>query len=116
MILTNVAPGSSPRNITVFHTSPSSVAVYWDAPLPEYHNGIINSYQLILVEEYSGRSWTLTSTARSYQLNYLQEYHQYTLTVAAETVSLGPHSPPLRFRTLPASKSTLPHVSMQGIY
>ena len=86
------------------HKSPTSVTATWDDPIPGDHNGLIVSYQLILSEETGMRNWTLRSTAMKYDFEFLQEYYRYSLTVAAETVSLGPQSRSLIFTTLSDSK------------
>ncbi len=62
-------------------------------------------YHLFLLEEEAGmRNWTLKTTAMQYTLNFLEEYYQYSITIAAETVSVGPYSVPLQFTTLPDRK------------
>ena len=89
------------------HKSPSSVTAYWEAPSVEDQNGIITEYHLFLSDEETGNSnWTLRTTATQYDIDFLEEYYQYSFTVAAETVLLGPQSSPLLFTTLPDSKLT----------
>jgi len=98
------APSNFPRNVTVTLRSPNSVVIDWDAPRSKDHNGLIMFYKLFLQEQHGGRNRTVRTTAMQYEFNFLEEYYEYAVTVAAETVALGPPSHPLHFTTLPDSE------------
>ena len=77
----------------------------WAYPAAVDHNGIIRRFHLVLVELRSGVVWERDTTATTFLFDFLEEDFDYLLSVAAETVALGPPSPALNFTTLPDSES-----------
>ena len=81
--------------------SPTSVTAQWNPPHLEDQNGLIRMYQLFLADKNAGNmNWELSTTNVSIRIDFLQEYNRYSLSVAAETVALGPQSTSLIFITL----------------
>ena len=77
----------------------------WAYPAAEDHNGIIRRFHLVLTELQSGVVWERDTTATTFLFDFLEEHFDYSLSVAAETVALGPLSPILNFTTSPDSES-----------
>ena len=89
-------PSSSPGNLTVVSTGPNSLSVSWEEP-PEINiNGILTNYSIeyhIATEsnqstfQYS----TVSSLDRTTLLNNLNNFTNYSVSVAANTVvGMGP--------------------------
>ena len=72
----------------------------WNAPDPSEHNGIIRFYEVFIIEEETGRNFTLTSTNTQIVATDLHPFYTYNVTVAAVTISPGPYSQHLVFKTL----------------
>ena len=80
-------------NVTVTHSSPTSVLVTWEAPSIEDRNGIIDEYRIELVEVETGRMWSQTAIGVThFLLDFLEESYDYRVRVAAMTTSIGPYS------------------------
>lgn len=102
-----VEPGPFSDNVTVrdaptgFPTMPvltavdsTSILIDWDAPPLEEQNGIIRQYIVnVMVSETAEKlQFNVTSSNTSLVLNHLHPYYNYSITVAAVTVSDGPFS------------------------
>ena len=74
----------------------------WQNPPPEDQNGIIRLYFINITEEETERQFQLTSPAPHILVGFLHPFYKYVCTVAASTVDIGPHSPPLTVTTLEA--------------
>lgn len=98
------APASSPVNITVTNVSPTSVSVSWAPPPTEDHNGIIRRFRLQLFEAQRERLQTRSTLATNFLFDSLEENYDYSLTVAADTVDVGPYSEATNFTTPSDSK------------
>jgi len=96
-------PSGPPRNLRASVTSSSSVLLTWDVPLPEYQNGIITNYTVLVTPVNPQRAaYQLNSTNTSTQLlvSSLEEFSSYTFVVAARTrVGVGPFSTSITIRT-----------------
>lgn len=100
--LSYAAPVSSPQNVSVDVISSVSISVTWQPPLEEDQNGIITSYTVRLYDTVSGQT-TLYQTdgVRSqFFISTLHPYYEYDVSVAAETVEIGPFSAIQRVQTL----------------
>ena len=102
----SLAPASSPTNVMVTHNSPTSVSVSWDPPPIQDWNGIIDEYSVELVEETTRTRWhrTAINNATQFLFDFLEESYNYSVRVAAVTVSAGPYSQFHPFITQPDSK------------
>ena len=88
-------PSGSPRNVLVTAMSSTSILVTWDSPLESEQNGVIISYTVAYVNlNRSGdQQISLSTTQRQLSITGLQEYEEYSFTVAATTtVGQGPFS------------------------
>ena len=64
----------------------------WDPPLPDQQNGIIQSYSIVVFENYSN---TTFDSYHDYPnqtiiINNLHPYYIYQVSVAANTIGQGP--------------------------
>ena len=66
----------------------------WEPPLPNTHNGVIGSYTVTVVE--TGSNLVVQTlqdiTSTSITLTGLHPAYDYSMSVAASTVALGPFS------------------------
>ena len=86
------APSGPPENLTVVFVTSNSMQLSWDAPLPAQQNGVIQSYSIVVFENYSN---TTLSVYHGYPnqtifMDNLHPYYFYQISVAANTVGQGP--------------------------
>ena len=91
------APSQSPVAVTVTVTSSTTARVTWSPPPLEAWNGIIRQYEIYLEDDSS--NFTFSSTSESYNLTGLLPASQYSVSVAAYTVEIGPKSDSTDFIT-----------------
>ena len=72
----------------------TSVYLSWSPPEKDQHNGNIRHYNIRIVEVHNGREFQLNSADISTICTGLHPNYIYSLTVAAVTVEIGPHSDP----------------------
>ena len=73
--------------------SSTSIQLSWSPPLSHQQNGLIQSYTILVYEQQTN---TTIEKHQNFQqntivLNNLQPNYDYTLSVAAHTVALGPY-------------------------
>jgi receptor-type tyrosine-protein phosphatase Q len=88
------APTSPPLNISVTVVSSVAISVTWDPPLVHNQNGIIISYIIQLYDIVTGQTTLYEREGHHSQLviDTLHPYYVYAVSMAAETVDLGPFS------------------------
>ena len=88
------APSSPPQNLVSDQVTATFVELSWEPPLPNTHNGVIDSYTVMVVEiATSLRVQTHQNvTSTSITLTSLHPAYDYSMSVAALTVELGPFS------------------------
>jgi len=92
-------------DVQVSGVTSTGFTVTWSGPLAEDHNGVIQHYLVLLTEENTGRQIMFYSTTTSQIIeSQVQPYNNYTVLVAAVTVSLGPFSSPITITTLEDGK------------
>ena len=67
----------------------------WDPPHREIVNGIIQRYTIIIIEHETASNTTIVTINTSLNLTSLHPYYVYGITVAAETIAIGPFSSPI---------------------
>ena len=105
------APSSSPEKVTSGTVTSTSIILSWQPPPLESQNGIIRSYEIILVELETGTTFLYNTTETTITISSLHPYYVYEYRVAAVTVATGPFSDPLSVQTLPAGKTRLCYIS-----
>ena len=87
------APSGPPQSISVSVVSSTSLQLSWSPPLSVHQNGLIQSYTILVFEQQTNT--TIEKHQNFLQttiiLNNLQPNYDYTLSVAAHTVALGPY-------------------------
>lgn len=73
----------------------TALQLTWLIPLTEDRNGVIRRYSVSLTEKERGIQLQQVTTATTLVLTSLHPHYTYNLTVAAETVALGPYSEPV---------------------
>lgn len=61
---------------------------------------MIRFYRVFITEDVTGRNFTVTSTTNEIVATDLHPFYTYSISVAAVTVSPGPYSQQMSFRTL----------------
>ena len=74
----------------------------WAAPLVEDQNGIITLYYIRIFSTVTNETTLYLREAHHSQhvIESLHPYYEYAVSIAAETVDIGPFSTPQRFLTL----------------
>ena len=62
----------------------------WDPPPPEHQNGLIELYHIAITEADTNKQLLHTSTDETTLIGLLHPYYTYKISVAAETVEIGP--------------------------
>ena len=85
----------------------------WEPPLPENRNGIITSYTIQLHEIVTGQTFLIQREANHTELliDSLHPYYEYNVSIAAETVAVGPFSESQTVRTLEDSEFDSANIS-----
>ena len=99
------APDGAPENVTGSATSSTSIKITWDPPERNLQNGYIVQYRVTVTETETGTvsKWNVTDT--SLTVTSLHPYYVYTVSVAAETVGIGPYSDGVNVTTDEDSKT-----------
>lgn len=94
IIITSTEPTAAPQNISFASRNASSITLSWNPPPFEHQNGLIRSYAIIVTHLNSGSQWQITtnSSITNYTVGGLQPFMNYTFSLAAETIDLGPYS------------------------
>ena len=106
-----LAPVDAPQNIVIHVVSSIAISVTWEPPLPDDHNGIITSYTIQLYERVTGQISLIQREANHTELliDSLHPYYEYNVSIAAETVAVGPFSESQTVRTLEDSEFDSTH-------
>ena len=107
LFLSISAPSSPPEKVTSGGITSTSVILVWQAPPLDSQNGMIRSYEIVLVEAETGTTLSYNTTETTITISSLHPYYVYECTVAAVTDATGPFSDPLSIQTLPDGKEKL---------
>ena len=70
----------------------SALQLTWEPPAPEQRNGIIRGYLINATAWESGEYYEWMSDTMSLVISSLHPHYHYNLSVAANTIGLGPFS------------------------
>ena len=103
------APISSPQNVSVDVISSEAISVTWEPPLDDDQNGMIMSYAIRLYGIVADQTTLYQREGHHSQfvIDTLHPYYEYDVSVAAETVDVGPFSVIQRVQTLEDCKLTI---------
>ena len=94
-----LAPSTPPVNVMAVLVNSSGFTLVWDAPPAVDHNGVIRYYAIHITEINTGLQHTLNSTLTQTAVYFLNPYFNYTYTVSAVTIEIGPYSNATNVRT-----------------
>lgn len=86
------APTAPPDSVMHLVVTPTSVTLTWIPPPSNETNGVIRQYVLFVIEEDTGRNFTLTSTVTELIVGNLHPFYTYHFAVSAFTVAAGPYT------------------------
>lgn len=69
-----------------------TLSLSWSPPLPEYRNGIIQAYIVMLTELDTKEILEIMATTTSAVVSFLHPFYTYSYTVSAVTTGPGPSS------------------------
>lgn len=90
--LTITAPSIPPSSFEAVVLSATSIFFAWEPPPPEYHNGIIRQYIVILDSQDLSMKIRSYTSETSITVSNLHPYTVYFCTVAAVTIVTGVES------------------------
>ena len=86
-------PNRAPQNLTNNTVSSTFVQLSWSPPPLEYQNGVIRRYNIIITNADTSQRVRETSTDQTSITVYsLHPHYNYTCSVAAYTVGVGPYT------------------------
>ena len=96
------APSDPPLDVRALNVQSGFIELAWSPPPTDTHNGEIVYYIISYDELQTGQNTTVTSfnTVNIVTLGNLHPFYNYTITVAAYTIAIGPSSTPLHIQTL----------------
>jgi len=86
------APTAPPEDLVAVPLDPRTLYITWKPPAEEDRNGIIRRFVINVTELDTGTSLELESVNTGITVQDLHPFYRYSLTVAAESVALGPAS------------------------
>ena len=89
----SAAPTAPPEDLLATALDSRTLHISWQPPAEEDRNGIIRRYVTNITELNTGTDFELESTNTEITLQNLHPFYQYSCSVAAETVALGPSTP-----------------------
>ena len=90
MLICCSAPSGPPRNISLSVQNSQSISISWDPPSPNVQNGILRQYSVTLTSSFSVVTHTVSSSITSSVITGLRPYTNYTCSVRAITIEVGP--------------------------
>ena len=99
-------PTGEPLNVKAVSVNSTSIRISWEPPRAEEQNGVITSYRITVFETETGAILTFTTAAidNLLMVNSLHPFYNYTCSVAAFTIGLGPAAS-VSVQTHPEGKS-----------
>lgn len=93
MMFIIAAPTGPPRNIEV-ETTPTSLSLSWNSPIPNLQNGIIRHYLIRVIEHETSVTSQLQSSGMDIMISTLHPFYTYKYSISAVTIDAGPYSEP----------------------
>lgn len=94
------APDDAPRDLEPMRVESRLIELTWSPPPADTHNGDIVLYIITYTEVQTGTTLDTMSSNTAVTLGNLHPFYNYTITVAAFTVDLGPPSTSITIQTL----------------
>ena len=87
--------------------SSTEIDISWYPPRSENRNGIIRQYLVNITTIISGDTLQLITVDTNATVRSLHPFYSYSITVAAETILLGPFTTPVIVETPEDGKSSM---------
>ena len=100
LIVFPTAPTAAPTHVRVTSFDSTSISLAWEPPPFSDRNGDIVMYHITVTEQESETVSEYTSTSKNYTLTFLHPYYNYNISIAAETVEVGPFTSGLLQKTM----------------
>ena len=101
------APDDAPQDVAAANIESRLIELSWSPPPAHTHNGEIAHYIVTYIEIQTGTNSTVVSFETTVTLGNLHPFYDYTVTIAAFTVELGPPSTSITIQTLEDGKLTV---------
>ena len=87
-------PNSSPQDLTSNASSPTTLHLSWRTPPLDYQNGVIRGYNITITNAdiASDSVRVILTDQTSINVYSLHPHYNYTCSVAAYTVGVGPYT------------------------
>ena len=92
-------PSAPPLNVSAEVLSSTVINFFWQPPLAQELNGILQNYNVIVEEVPTGREWIYASNGTDLLVTSLHPYYNYSCRVSANTIGIGPYSSPITATT-----------------
>ncbi|CAI8005522.1 Receptor-type tyrosine-protein phosphatase F [Geodia barretti] len=102
------APTAAPTQLRVSNFDSSTIALVWEPPPFTDRNGDIVRYHIRVTEQETQTIFEYSSTSQHYTLTSLHPYYNYVISIAAETVGVGPFTTGLLQPTMESVPSSAP--------
>ena len=108
-------PSGTPTNVQGVAISSTSIRLTWEPPRPEDQNGVIQGYNITIIEVVTGSTMYFRNGMNFIlTVNSLHPYYTYQCSVSAETIGPGPAAK-VRVTTqqggIPTSNNMLPSLN-----
>ena len=100
-----IAPTAAPLQVRVSSFDAVSISLVWEPPPFSDRNGEIVQYHIRITEQESHSQFPYSTQQQQYTLSNLHPYYTYLISIAAETVEIGPFSSDLQQRTGESGKN-----------
>ena len=105
------APTGAPQDFFIGVASPTTLQLEWRQPRYEDTNGLIRSYIINITELETGASWQQrVEDDTDALIDSLHPFYSYSLSIATETVAIGPFTPPITVEMPEDGRDTLTNI------
>ena len=88
-----LVPSGPPEDVAGLVVNSTTIDLSWSPPSRDHQNGVIQSYTVLVVEQQTNSTVATLQNIQqtSIIITSLHPHYDYTLSVAAHTVALGPY-------------------------
>ena len=90
MCFNSSAPSGPPTNFSATVIDSRSIFLSWEPPVADQQNGILRHYFISLVSDAGAETRNITSSQQSLTVTGLRPNTEYSCTVRAGTIRIGP--------------------------
>ncbi len=90
--MSSIVPSGPPTNFATTSIDSRTLNLSWSPPAANHRNGILRYYLVVVQSALSNETRNISSSYNSIAIIGLRPYTQYTCTISAGTIGLGPFS------------------------